>query len=64
LPVVPIGRSFASLLRRANHAYSFARLVPERGALRGRHERWTRDAVDALVRQTIARKADGEVVWS
>jgi hypothetical protein len=36
-----------------------------RGAFRDRHERWARDAVDAL-RATDERiaKADGEVVWS
>jgi len=35
-----------------------------RGAFRDRHERWVRDAVDALARRTNATKADGEVVWS
>jgi len=41
-----------------------------RGALRGRHGRWVRDAVDAAVpggriaRQTNGADADGEVVWS
>ena len=35
-----------------------------RGALRDRHERWERDAVDAIAAQTSAASADGEVVWS
>jgi len=35
-----------------------------RGALRGRHERWERDAVDAAVSLTSDTKADGKVVWS
>jgi len=37
---------------------------PARGAFRDRHERWARDAVDALARETNAFEADGEVVWS
>src|SRR5437899_1358016 len=32
---------------RANHFYNSRRPVPTRGALRDRHERWVRDAVDA-----------------
>jgi hypothetical protein len=36
----------------------------KRGALRGRHERWERDAVDAAAHETNAPGADGEVVWS
>jgi hypothetical protein len=35
-----------------------------RGALRDRHERWERDAVDAEVSLTSDTNADGEVVWS
>ena len=40
-----------------------------RGALRGRHGRWERDAVDAAASahasaQTNGADADGEVVWS
>jgi hypothetical protein len=37
--------------------------APERGALRGRHERWVWDAMDAVARKTRRAKADGEVVW-
>jgi hypothetical protein len=37
---------------------------PPRGAYRDRHERWARDAMDALARETSAHIADGEVVWS
>jgi hypothetical protein len=40
------------------------RLAPTRGALRGRHERWVRDAVDVEVPLTKGTDADGEVVWS
>ena len=40
------------------------RLVPTRGALRGRHGRWVRDAVDVEVPLTNGTDADGEVVWS
>jgi hypothetical protein len=40
------------------------RLVPTRGALRGRHGRWARDAVDVEVPLTNGTDADGEVVWS
>jgi hypothetical protein len=35
-----------------------------RGALRGRHGRWVRDAVDVAVSLTNDIQADGEVVWS
>jgi hypothetical protein len=40
-----------------------------RGALRGRHGRWVRDAVDATVSvhesvRANGTEADGEVVWS
>jgi hypothetical protein len=35
-----------------------------RGAFRDRHERWAREAMDALARQTNALEVDGEVVWS
>ena len=38
--------------------------VPKRGALRDRHERWVRDAVDAMAHKTNAPLADGEIVWS
>jgi hypothetical protein len=37
---------------------------PTRGALRGRHGRWVRDAVDVAVSLTNGTQADGEVVWS
>jgi hypothetical protein len=37
--------------------------APERGALRDRHERWVRDAMDAVTRKTKRVEADGEVVW-
>jgi hypothetical protein len=42
--------------------------VPARGALRGRHERWVRDAMDAAASgaqaQTNEVEADGKIVWS
>src|SRR5271155_83640 len=59
---VPFAKRFR-LSRRANHFYSFARLAPERD-VGHRHERWARDAMDALARKTSACKADGEVAWS
>jgi hypothetical protein len=50
---------------------SMIRPVPRspRGALRDRHERWARDAMDVLGRSALAAptndlNADGEVVWS
>jgi len=43
---------------------SFRRPASIRGALRDRHERWVRDAMDAAVSLTSDTKADGEVVWS
>ena len=35
-----------------------------RGALRDRHERWVRDAVDVVARETNVASADGKAVWS
>jgi hypothetical protein len=43
---------------------SFARPALTRGALRDRHERWERDAMDAACHETNDVAADGEVVWS
>ena len=37
---------------------------PIRGALRDRHERWARDAMDAIDHETNDFIADGEVAWS
>ena len=34
------------------------------GALRDRHGRWARDAVDAIMLQDVQCVADGQVVWS
>jgi hypothetical protein len=47
----------------------FGRPAPARGALRDRHERRTRDAMDAMGQRTVFVRttdliADGEVVWS
>jgi hypothetical protein len=44
-------------------------LPPLRGALRDRHGRWRRDAMDATLqaqslRKTTGAAADGEIVWS
>src|SRR6266566_770378 len=47
--VAPI--QIARLTLTPNQRFSLRCLVPARGALRDRHERWTRDAVDALVSQ-------------
>ncbi len=43
---------------------SFARLAATRGALRDRHGRWKRDAMDAACCETNSMIADGEIVWS
>jgi hypothetical protein len=40
------------------------RPVPDRGALRGRHDSLVRDAMDAVCRKTNDMAADGEVVWA
>jgi len=67
---------YAQIARRANlsqpvgvavtpkSAADFALSRPHQGALRDRHERWERDAVDAAVSQDERHNADGEVVWS
>src|SRR6185312_9628500 len=49
-----------------NRKTCFKSRVPcsARGALRHRHGRGARDAVDALARQANALKADGQSVWS
>ena len=47
----------------ANRSYMDASRAHKR-ALRGRHERWVRDAVDVEVPLTNGTEADGEVVWS
>jgi hypothetical protein len=64
LPVVPICRRPLLLRRRANHNDPLARPAAARGALRDRHERWKRDAMDAMSHETNDDIADGEVVWS
>ena len=64
-PLCPaLARKIFRLTRRANQPYNSRRLVPTRGALRGRHGRWARDAVDADALVTNGAHADGEVVWS
>jgi hypothetical protein len=40
-------RKNISVFPNPNQFYNSRRLVPTRGALRGRHERWVRDAMDA-----------------
>jgi hypothetical protein len=64
LPVVPIGRRrFACDVGQITGTSSRVP-CPIRGAFRDRHERWSWDAMDGLLRQTNASKPDGEVVWS
>jgi hypothetical protein len=41
-----------------------ARSAPTRGALRDRHGRWARNAMDAKPLLTNSGDADGKVVWS
>jgi hypothetical protein len=57
------------IFRNRKSFYIHGHPVPTRGALRGRHGRWGRDAVDATVSahesvRANDTKADGEVVWS
>jgi len=52
LPVVPICRTSLGLRCRANQNDSLARLAPTRGALRDRHGRRLRDAMDAVCQTT------------
>jgi hypothetical protein len=47
-----------------NQWFPVARPVSARGALRDRHGRWERDAMDAACQETNDVVADGEVVWS
>src|SRR5260370_36285026 len=51
-------------LKIRNHGHLAAVPLPARGALRDRHERWVRDAMDAVARETNVASADGEAVWS
>jgi hypothetical protein len=67
----PVGsRKIFDFTWSAKHRPILACPVPQRGALRDRHGRWVRDAVDtaASSRASGARTndaiADGEVVWS
>jgi hypothetical protein len=46
-----------------NHMICFPPSRAHRGALRDRHERGARDAMDATHRETNDVVADGEVVW-
>jgi hypothetical protein len=56
------------IFRNRESLYIHVHPVPTRGALRGRHGRWVRDAVDADVSAHASvrandAEADGEVVW-
>ena len=62
-------RKNISLRRLVETVLLIGRPALTRGALRGRHGRWERDAVDAAASahvsaQTNGADADGEVVWS
>jgi hypothetical protein len=52
------------LISPPNQYHYWRRPVPRRGALRDRHGRWVRDAMDATRNETKDVIADGEVVWS
>jgi hypothetical protein len=58
----PLQKYFVSLLTQITSQLPPSR--PDRGALRDRHGRWARDAVDAAALLTNSANADGEVVWS
>ena len=64
LPVVPICRIPTGIAFFPKSERSFAHPVSTRGALRDRHERWKRDAMDAIDHETNDVIADGEVAWS
>jgi hypothetical protein len=64
LPVVPICRTPRALPCRANHNDASAHPAPIRGALRGRHERWSGMRWTRRVIRRMTVQADGEVVWS
>jgi hypothetical protein len=76
LPVVPICRSpFILICRMSLDAYRKSEVwsapfrARSRGALRDRHERWARDAMDALVTRAIIRtderhRSGRKSVWS
>ncbi len=52
LPVVLICRMPVGLPKTPNQPHISRRPASSRGALRGRHERWVRDAMDAAARET------------
>jgi len=60
-PALP-QKYFASPFARNTFSDS-SRPASLRGAYRDRHERWVRDAVDALARKTSAREAGGAAAW-
>jgi hypothetical protein len=64
LPVVPICRTSPALRCRANQNDALACPAPIRGALRGRHERWSGMRWTRHVIRRMTLQADGEVVWS
>ncbi len=55
LPVVPLCRRRAALPKTPNQWLPSARPALSRGALRDRHGRWVRDAVDAVATQDERR---------
>jgi hypothetical protein len=63
-PVQPLDQKYFCL-RKSEIMISCSRPAATRGALRDRHERWMRDAMDAAARARRTRAAaDGEAVWS
>jgi hypothetical protein len=57
-------RKNISVFRKCNSVYIIVHPAAVRGALRDRHGRWQRDAMDALGRKTSDTDADGKTVWS
>ena len=51
-------------LRKSEVVYLVPVSRTHRGAFRDRHERWVRDAMDALAPLTNAANADGKSLWS
>ena len=64
LPVVPMCRIPTGIAVDPKSEGSSASPALARGALRDRHGRWERDAMDAICHETNDNIADGEVVWS
>jgi hypothetical protein len=64
IPVKPSRQKYFAFSEAKSHVSLPPSRARSRGALRDRHERWVRDAMDVLAQLTNATDADGEGVWS